>query len=216
MLVIIRSFEHWCAELEGAILPVQVISDHKALEVFMTTKALTARQACWADTLSCFNFWIVYSPGQTNQVDTLTCRGQDNIDCTDWQQQALLQPDQLDECICTELNITAIDTEVSNRLLLINDLLTANHTAPEIQEYRQRISEDQSKWTESNRLTLYNRRLIVPEIGFLWTRIIQEAHSTILTAHPGKNKTYKIIGQCYWWPKMTDNIDQFIANCEMC
>jgi hypothetical protein len=84
ILVIIRSFEHWHAELEGAILPVQVISDHKALKVFMTTKALTARQAHWADTLSCFNFWIVYSPGQTNQVDTLTCRGQDNIDCTDW------------------------------------------------------------------------------------------------------------------------------------
>jgi hypothetical protein len=42
ILVIIQSFEHWCAELEGAFLPVQVISDHKALEVFMTTKVLTA------------------------------------------------------------------------------------------------------------------------------------------------------------------------------
>jgi hypothetical protein len=99
---------------------------------------------------------------------------------------------------------------------LIDDLLTANRTAPEIQEYRQRVSEDQPKWTESNGLILYNGRLIVPETGFLRTRIIQEAHSTALTAHPGKNKTRKIVSQRYWWPKMTDNIDRFVANCEMC
>jgi hypothetical protein len=87
MLAIIRSFEHWRVELEGAVLPVQVISDHKALEVFMTTK-VTARQARWADTLSRFNFRIVYSPGQTNRVDALTRRGQDDIDRTDWRRQS--------------------------------------------------------------------------------------------------------------------------------
>ena len=43
MLAIILSFQHWRAELEGTLQAVEVFSDHKALEYFMSTKSLTAR-----------------------------------------------------------------------------------------------------------------------------------------------------------------------------
>jgi hypothetical protein len=43
----------------------------------MTTKALTARQACWAEVLFQFNFQIIYNPGARNQADALTRREQD-------------------------------------------------------------------------------------------------------------------------------------------
>ena len=46
MLAIILSFQHWRVELEGTTQAVEVFSDHKALEYFITTKALSARQAC--------------------------------------------------------------------------------------------------------------------------------------------------------------------------
>jgi hypothetical protein len=42
-----------------------------------TTKALTARQARWVNTLSQFNFQITYKPGITNRADTFTRREQD-------------------------------------------------------------------------------------------------------------------------------------------
>jgi len=45
MLAIVSSFQHWRVHLEGTLQGIQVVSDHKALEYFMTTKALTARQA---------------------------------------------------------------------------------------------------------------------------------------------------------------------------
>ena len=45
LLAIILAFKHWRVYLEGTPESVQVICDHKALEYFMTTKALTARQA---------------------------------------------------------------------------------------------------------------------------------------------------------------------------
>src|SRR5438045_1075668 len=63
--------------LEGTPDTVQVMSDHKALEYFMMTKALTAQQACWAEILSQFNFWIMYKPGATNHADALTRWEQD-------------------------------------------------------------------------------------------------------------------------------------------
>ena len=45
LLAIVSSFQHWRVHLEGTLEIVQVVSDHKALEYFMTTKALTTRQA---------------------------------------------------------------------------------------------------------------------------------------------------------------------------
>ena len=52
MLAIIFSFQHWCTQLEGTPEPIYVVSDHKALEYFITTKTLTAQQVCWVDVLS--------------------------------------------------------------------------------------------------------------------------------------------------------------------
>ena len=45
LLAIVSAFEYWRPELEGTELPIQVLTDHKALEYFMTTKKLTRRQS---------------------------------------------------------------------------------------------------------------------------------------------------------------------------
>ena len=56
LLVIVRAFEEWRPHLEGSSHPAQVLSDHKNLEYFMSTKLLNCRQARWSEFLSCFNF----------------------------------------------------------------------------------------------------------------------------------------------------------------
>ena len=54
-------------------MPVQVLTDHKDLKYFMTTKKLTPRQARWAELLSEFNFVISYQNGKKNdKADALT------------------------------------------------------------------------------------------------------------------------------------------------
>jgi hypothetical protein len=40
LMAIVRAFEEWRPELEGALHPIQVLSDHKNLEYFMSTKLL--------------------------------------------------------------------------------------------------------------------------------------------------------------------------------
>ena len=45
LMVIIRCFEEWRAELESTPHPIQVLSDHCKLEYFMSTKLLNRRQA---------------------------------------------------------------------------------------------------------------------------------------------------------------------------
>ena len=101
LLAIISAFEHWRPELEGTEHPIQVLTDHKALEYFMTTKKLTRRQARWALTLANYNFEITYRPGKQNmKADSLTRRPGDrpegdNDDRQELQFQTVLTPERL-------------------------------------------------------------------------------------------------------------------------
>ena len=50
LLAIFDAFRVWRHFLEGSGTPVNMVTDHKNLEYFSTTKVLTCRQARWSDT----------------------------------------------------------------------------------------------------------------------------------------------------------------------
>jgi hypothetical protein len=75
LMAIVRAFEKWHPELQSVINPIRVLSDHKNLEYFTTTKLLNQRQDRWSQFLSQFNFEIVYRPCTAGgKPDALTCR----------------------------------------------------------------------------------------------------------------------------------------------
>ena len=43
ILAIVRALKAWRPELKGTLTRIRIVSDHKALEYFMTTKALTSK-----------------------------------------------------------------------------------------------------------------------------------------------------------------------------
>lgn len=49
LMAIVRTFKEWRPELEGSTFPVSVVTDHKNLEYFTTTKTLSRRQARWSE-----------------------------------------------------------------------------------------------------------------------------------------------------------------------
>jgi len=58
LLAIFEAFKKWRHYLEGSALPVNVVTGHKNLVYFSTTKILTQRQACWSEFLAQFNMVI--------------------------------------------------------------------------------------------------------------------------------------------------------------
>jgi len=64
MLTIIRALEEWRHFLEGAQHLVEIWTDHKNLEYFMTAKKLNRCQARWSLYLACFDFKLVHHPGR--------------------------------------------------------------------------------------------------------------------------------------------------------
>jgi hypothetical protein len=88
LLAIVQCFEEWRAELEGSPHPIEVLSDHKNLEYFMSTKLLNRRQARWSEFLSRFQFKIVHRPGkQSTKPDALTRRSQNLLNDDDERRQ---------------------------------------------------------------------------------------------------------------------------------
>jgi RNase H-like domain found in reverse transcriptase len=64
LLAIFKAFQRWRHYLEGSADPIDVVTDHKNLEYFSTTKLLTRRQARWSEYLSQFNLVIRFRPGR--------------------------------------------------------------------------------------------------------------------------------------------------------
>lgn len=64
LLAIFEAFTIWRHYLEGSPTPVDVVTDHKNLEYFSTTKILTWRQVCWSEYLSAFNMVISFRLGK--------------------------------------------------------------------------------------------------------------------------------------------------------
>src|SRR6202050_5467479 len=75
LLAIFEAFQKWRHYLEGSGSPIDVVTDHKNLEYFSTTKLLTRRQARWSEFLSQFNLTIRFRPGKLGtKPDALTRR----------------------------------------------------------------------------------------------------------------------------------------------
>ena len=75
LLAIFEAFSRWKHYLEGSAHPVDVVTDHKNLEYFATTKLLTRRQVRWSEFLSPFNMVIRFRPGKLGaKPDLLTRR----------------------------------------------------------------------------------------------------------------------------------------------
>jgi hypothetical protein len=67
LLAIIDCFKEWRHFLQGATHQVTVLTDHKNLQYFMSSRQLTRRQARWSLFLSEFEFILTHRPGNRNQ-----------------------------------------------------------------------------------------------------------------------------------------------------
>ena len=100
----------------------------------------------------------------------------------------------------------------TTELNLINKLLQANCTAPFLQEYREKVKDATSLQSLKNGLLKHWKRLVVAEEQNLRTWLITKAYTQVSTAYPRKNKTYRIISDCYYQPGIVIDINRYIQN----
>jgi len=73
LLAIFECFKIWHHYLKGSQHQINIATDHKNLEYFLTMKMLTQHQAHWSEYLSAFHLSIHFHPGKLGaKPDTLT------------------------------------------------------------------------------------------------------------------------------------------------
>ena len=63
---------------------------------------------------------------------------------------------------------------------------------------------------------LFEGRICVPNDAELKTMILEEAHKSSFSIHPGATKMYRDLRRDYWWPGMKSDIADFVARCLVC
>ena len=62
----------------------------------------------------------------------------------------------------------------------------------------------------------FRNRLVIPNDENLKREVLEEAHRSKYTIHPGSNKLYQDLRQLYWWDKMKRDIAQYVQTCLVC
>src|ERR1700721_4840070 len=171
----------------------------------------------------------MYQPGKQNaKADALTRRDQeveiqDGIK-TEYRTKAFLTRDQVDPQVLKDLGIETETNELApmgepfwdEPIELVDRILRQNREAPSLQALREQALREDSEFTIEDGLLLNSRRLVVPDTDYLRTELIKEAHNQVSTAHPGKDKTYRLLRPRYYWQQMLPNVAQFVRNCHEC
>jgi len=113
MLAIIRALEEWRHFLEGATYLVEIWTDHKNLEYFMTAKKLNHHQARWSLHLARFDFLLHHYPGRTmGKPDALSRRADHGNGASDNEDVVLLRPEFLAVHALEGVELTGVEQKI--------------------------------------------------------------------------------------------------------
>lgn len=62
----------------------------------------------------------------------------------------------------------------------------------------------------------FMNRIWVPKLEGFKEVVMNEAHKTRYSIHPGSDKMYLDIKQHYWWPNMKAEIATYVSKCLTC
>ena len=65
-------------------------------------------------------------------------------------------------------------------------------------------------------LTLYKNRLYIANVPKIKLLILNEIHKTPYSGHPGYQKTITMLRKDYFWPKMKNELEEYISRCFEC
>ena len=69
---------------------------------------------------------------------------------------------------------------------------------------------------DSDGVFWFINRLVVPKDLELRKQILDEAHLSRYSIHPGSNKMYQDLGQRFWWTRMKREIARYVSECDTC
>jgi len=206
LLAIFKVFKIWRHYLEGSASPIDVVTDHKNLEYFSTTKILTYWQARFSEYLSQFNLVIWFHPRCLGtKLDALTRwwdvypKGEDNgyTSMNPHNFHPVFTHEQIAASLWATILITLAlrAATILDQNQLHSNILAALPSDSSISDH---LLCPEGRWSKDDAgfLRLYNR-MYVPDHASLCLRVLQYHHDHVLAGHLGQNKTLKLVQRHY-------------------
>jgi hypothetical protein len=194
----------------------KLYTDHKSLKYIFTQLNLNLRQRRWLELIKDYDPGINYHPGKANVVaDTLSHRSHVSqlvVDCMPF--ELCEEFDKLNLRIVA--NTEAMEMVVGSSLL--QEIQKGQVEDEKIQEIKRNIKEEKSPGFSEDEggVLWYKGRICVPNIKELKDKILQKAHESAYSIHPGGNKLYHDLKATYWLYGMKRNVAEYVALCDTC
>lgn len=171
-----------------------VFTDHKSLQHIFDQKDLNMRQRRWVELLSDYDCEIRYHPGKANVVA-----------------DALSRKERMKPLRVRALGMT-IHTNLTSQ---IRDAQLEAIKEENVKGESLRGMDKQFE-VKSDGIRYYINRIWIPSFGNLRKLVMDEAHKSRYSIHPGADKMYHGLKDLYWWPSMKAEVATYVSKCLTC
>jgi hypothetical protein len=224
LLAIFWSFQRWRSYLLGTEHPTIVLTDHNALEYFMSSKQLTRRQARWAEVLSEYNFVIKYRPGKQSEKPDALSRRDDVYPSGGDASYATNNPQNFRPLLGQQSILGAVRLLATARVLLdanfFESPLEAQKKEIDFEALRTSFKADPDFESDfeirDDGLATSKGKLFVPNDTPIHLTILKMFHDHPWSGHLGRDKTFEHIERHFTWPKSKRIVEDYVASCTTC
>jgi hypothetical protein len=159
---------------------------------------------------------VHYHPGKANVVaDALSRKNHCNY--------MTMKP--MDYSLCYELkklNIEIVQqgqlTNVTVESTIKDQIISAQRKNSGIAHIKEKVRTGQQTdfSIDDTDVLWFKNQLVVPKVLELRQLILDKAHNTRFSIHPGSNKMYQDLKQRFWWTKMKIESVKYVARCDTC